>query len=71
MNIKNLSSELKEKIHYLIEEENFKVYKKFKTESDQVQSNYDMGLLTTRELMMQQSDLLNEYKTDLISITNN
>ena len=71
MTIKNLSSEFKSKIHYLIEEENFKVYKKFKTESDQVQSNYDMGMLITSELMMQQSDLLNEYKKELISITNN
>jgi hypothetical protein len=71
MTIKNLSSEFKSKIHYLIEEENFKVYKKFKTESESIQSNYDMGMLITSELMMQQSDLLNEYKKELISITNN
>lgn len=71
MTIKNLSSEFKSKIHYLIEEENFKVYRQFKTESESIQSNYDMGMLTTCELMMQQSDLLNQYKTDLISTTNN
>ena len=71
MNIKNLSSELQEKIHYLIEEENFKVYRKFKEESESIQSNYDMGMLTTHELMMQQYDLLGEYKDNLISIKNN
>ena len=44
MTIKNLSSEFKSKIHYLIEEENFKVYRQFKTESESIQSNYDMGM---------------------------
>jgi len=71
MNIKNAGNRLEYNISLLIEKENAKVYKEFKTESDQVQSNYDIGLLTTSELMMQQSDLLNEYKKELISITNN
>ena len=71
MNIKNAGNRLEYNIILLIEKQNAKVYKEFKTESDQVQSNYDIGLLTTAELMMQQFDLLSQYKKELISITNN
>ena len=71
MNIKNAGNRLEYNIILLIEKENAKVYKEFKTESDQVRSNYDMGLLTTSELMMQQFDLLNQYNKELIIITNN
>lgn len=68
MTIENLSTELRLEMAKLIEYENAKIYRNFKIESDSVQSNYDMGLLTTEELINQQYDLLAYCKEGLVSI---
>ena len=68
MKIVNTSSEMELKINQMIDAENLKALREYKEEFKYIQSNYDMGMLTVAELMMQNLDVLLKYTNELTLI---
>lgn len=69
MTITNTNEKMELEISKIIEDHNFTIYKRYRTQYNEIQQNFNMGFLTVEELMNQQLDILILYTKELSTVS--